>query len=134
MPHAVVILAAVACWGCGSGGNQPPETTGTAGPTAALVDRVWARSDSTGLPGVMRIFLSDGTLVMDSCWETYQLATWRAESDSTVVWREASIEIRATVLELDPTKLVLRLSLASGTQDEHYLVASVPYICPDMRR
>ena len=134
MRHAAIILAVVACWGCRSGGTQPPGTTGTPGPTAVFVDHVWARSDSTGLPGVMHIFLSDGTLVMDSCWETYQLATWRAESDSTVVWQEGSAEIRATILELDRAKLVLRLALASGTLDEHYQAASAPYICPDMRR
>ena len=134
MRHAVFILAMVACWACTSSGNQPPETTGAAAPTATLVDRVWMRSDTTGLPGVVRIFLSDGTFVMDSCWETYQLATWRAESDRTIVWQESSAEIRATIVDLNPTKLMLRLSLASGTQHEHYLLAPVPYICPDMRR
>src|SRR5262249_2272062 len=38
-----------------------------------LTNRVWMRSDSTGLPGVTRIFLSDSTLLMDSCWETYRV-------------------------------------------------------------
>ncbi|HXV26277.1 MAG TPA: hypothetical protein VED46_18735 [Alphaproteobacteria bacterium] len=134
MRHAVVILSMVACYACGSSGNQPTETIGTVAPTATLVDRVWMRSDSTGLPGVMRIFLSDGTLVIDSCWETYQLAAWRAESGSTLIWQEASAEIQATVVYLDATKLILRLSLASGIQEEHYRLAPVPYICPDMPR
>ncbi|MFT0859968.1 hypothetical protein [Ancylobacter sp. G4_0304] len=42
--------------------------------TQALVGRVWVeQKPGNGLPGVMRIFLADGTLVMDSCWETYTL-------------------------------------------------------------
>jgi hypothetical protein len=81
-----------------------------------------------------RIFLSDGTLVMDSCWETYQLAKWQAESDSVVSWQEGPATIRATVLELDPGTLVLRMNLATETHDEHYRPAPVPFLCPDMPR
>lgn len=93
-----------------------------------------ARSDSTGLPGVMRIFLGDGTLVMDSCWETYQIVRWRAESDSIVAWQEGTAEVRAKVLELVGEKLVLRVDLVDGSQEEHYRAARVPYLCPDMPR
>jgi hypothetical protein len=82
----------------------------------------------------MRIFLHDGTLVMDSCWETYQLATWQAESDSAVVWQEGGAGLRATILELGVDTLVLRVALVNGSQDQHYRAATVPWICPDMRR
>ena len=134
MRNAAIVVAVVACCGCQGGRSEVPARTATAAPTAALVNRVWARSDSTGLPGVMRIFLGDGTLVMDSCWETYQLAKWRAESDSVLTWQEGSAEIRATVLELVGEALVLRIDLVNGSQEEHYRAASVPYLCPDMRR
>lgn len=132
--RAAVVMALIACSGCQSGQTEVPEPSQAAAPTDALVDRVWARSDSTGLPGVMRIFLSDGTLVMDSCWETYQLAKWRTESDSVVVWQEGSVEIRGTILELAADRLLLRLDLVDGSRNEHYQASSVPYLCPDMRR
>lgn len=82
----------------------------------------------------MRVFLSDGTLVMDSCWETYQLVRWRAESDSVVAWDEGGAEVRATILEVDDEKLALRVDLVNGSQDEHYRAAPVPYLCPDLPR
>lgn len=134
MRKRAVVLAVLACCGCQRAGTEVPGRVESAGPTTALVNHVWARSDSTGLPGVMRIFLSDGTLVMDSCWETYQLTRWRAQSDSVVAWQEGSAEVRGTILELAGENLVLRVDLVNGSQDEHYRAASVPYLCPDMRR
>ena len=134
MRRLVIGLALFACFGCRTGGTAVRTSEPAKRPATMLVDRVWARSDSTGLPGVMRIFLHDGTLVMDSCWETYQLATWQPESDSVVVWQEGGAGLRARILELDAQKLVLRVELAQGSQDEHYRAAPVPYICPDMRR
>ena len=80
----------------------------------------------------MRIFVGNGTLVMDSCWETYQLAKWRAESDSVMAWEEGPAEIRATVLELGREQPVLRVVVAGGSHGERYRAAAVPYLCPDM--
>lgn len=101
---------------------------------SSLVDRVWVRSDSTGLPGVMRIFLSDSTLVMDSCWETYRLARWQWESDSTLRWQEDAADIQATIRSLQNQELVLVLSLRNGSEEQHYTAAPVPFVCPDMKR
>jgi hypothetical protein len=134
MRKAVIGLVVIACCGCRAPGTATPATEVAHKFPSELVDRVWARTDSTGLPGVMRIFLKDGTLVMDSCWETYQLATWQAESDSVVVWQEGGAGLRASILQLGPDTLVLRVALANGSQDEHYRPATVPWICPDMRR
>jgi len=134
MRRMAVLFAVVACCGCQSGETEAPRQAEAAGPMASLVNRVWARSDSTGLPGVMRIFLSDSTLVMDSCWETYQLAKWRAKSDSVLTWQEGSVEVWGTILELAGEELVLRVDLANGSHDERYRAAAVPYLCPDMRR
>jgi hypothetical protein len=101
---------------------------------SSLADRVWVRSDSTGLPGVMRIFLSDSTLVMDSCWETYRLARWQLESDSTLRWREDAADIRATIRSLHDKELVLLVSLRNGSEEQHYTASPIPYVCPDMKR
>ena len=134
MRSVVIGLALIACCGCRAGDTPKAGGQEAKRLVNSIVDRVWARSDSTGLPGVMRIFLHDGTLVMDSCWETYQLATWQAASDSAVVWQEGGVGLRARIVELDADRLVLRVNLADGTQDEHYRAAPVPWICPDMRR
>lgn len=141
MRRTVQTLVLLACCGCQGGrptaqvGGVPGSPAGgAAGPPSALLDRVWVRSDSTGLPGVMRIFLENGTLVMDSCWETYQLARWHPESDSVVAWQEGAADIQAKILRLDAEQLVLRVRLANEGQDEHYRAASTPYMCPDMQR
>ena len=95
---------------------------------SSLADRVWVRSDSTGMPGVMLIFLSDSTLVGDSCWETYRLARWQMESDSTLRWQEDASDIRATIRSLNDTELVLLMHLRNGSEEQHYTAAAVPYV------
>ena len=99
-----------------------------------LVNRVWTRTDASGLPGILRIFLANGTMVLDSCWETYQLVDWRMVTDTRLVWREGVIDVPAEILDLTPEELVLRLDLRGGSEDEHYQAAAVPYLCPDMPR
>jgi hypothetical protein len=134
MKRAAILAAVVACYGCQTVETDAPGRAEAAGPMASLVNRVSARTDSTGLPGVMRIFLSDSTLVMDSCWETYHLVRWRALSDSVLAWQEGTVEVRDTIPELAGETLMLRVDLVNGSQDERYRAAAVPYLCPDMRR
>ena len=115
--------------------SPPASSAGRSGPLGPLVDRVWMRSDSTGLPGVMRIFLSDSTLVMDSCWETYRLARWRMESDSALRWQEDATDISATIRSLSDKELVLVVNLREGQgEEQRYAAAPVPFLCPDMKR
>lgn len=124
-------------------GCQPgePPTAPVAAPAAEsvtttpnpLVNRVWVRADAD-LPGVMRIFLDDGTLVMDSCWETHRLAPWTSPVPGQLVWQEDTAEIKATVLNVTMSELVLQLELIDGPREERYVAATVPYVCPDMQR
>lgn len=106
----------------------PPEAAGS-----PLTDRVWVRADATDLPGRMRVFLSDGTLLMDSCWEAYRLAEWRRTAD-TIAWSEDGREIRALLLEESDTALAIRLQLVDGPHEERYRPAEVPFVCPDIPR
>jgi hypothetical protein len=99
-----------------------------------VVDRVWVRADETGLPGVMRIFLSDGTLVSNSCWETYRLSSWQMRPSGILLWREDEADIKAEIVESTDTTLVLRLLLVDGEKLERYEAAAVPYVCPDIPR
>lgn len=110
-----------------------PPAPAPAASEPSFTGKVWAGASSPDLPGTMRIFLADGTLVMDSCWETYRLAQWRRVSDHSLVIVEEGQEIPAEILEATEKDLRLRLTLVGGeTKDEAYQPAPVPYVCPDM--
>ncbi len=99
----------------------------------AFVGRVWAATHPSASPGTFRIFLPDGTLVMDSCGETYRLARWQPLGDSGVVWEEDTARIEAEVTESGADALTLRLQLVGEVREEHYVLARVPFVCPDSR-
>src|SRR5690554_6773131 len=98
-----------------------------------LLNKVWVRSDADGdRPGPMQIFLADGTLVSDSCWETYRLSKWQQVSDSSISWDEDGMTISADITELTQTELMLNLKLGSAVEEQRFIAATVPYVCPDM--
>lgn len=98
-----------------------------------LVNRVWVRQgDDTGLPGSAQIFLADGTLVSDSCWETYRLSRWQQVSDTTISWEEDGVTISADISSLNPGELVLALKMGDEVTQQRFTPATVPYVCPDM--
>ncbi len=108
----------------------PTEATADDDEKDGLTDRVWVKSgDENSLPGVIKIFLSDGTLVQDSCWETHRLSVWQMAGDSAVTWNEDGMEIRADIVTLSTDELVLRIA---GMDEERYTPAEVPYFCPDI--
>jgi hypothetical protein len=104
--------------------SRPPE----------LVGKVWMSTDTSAAPGTLRIFLPDGTLVMDSCWETYRLARWRAIDDRRIEWMEDTARIQAQIIELTDERLQLRLQLVGEVKEQTYRPAQVPTVCPDMPR
>ena len=140
MTSKAALFALLAMWGVGSTACLPAFAEDTPTESAmnsknskvGLTNRVWTKADDSGLPGVMKIFLSDGTLVQDSCWETHRLDKWELTSDSALKWNEDSIEIAADIVSLSDAELVLNLKLRGGDQEEKYVAATVPYLCPDM--
>lgn len=82
----------------------------------------------------MRIFLPDGSLVMDSCWETYRLARWKSIDSGRIEWNEDGARIEAAILQATADTLRLRLQLKGETKDEAYRLAQSPFVCPDMPR
>jgi|SRR6185437_4938297 hypothetical protein len=146
MTSKAALFALLALWGVGVGGALPARadessadntasearTQAPVGP-AGLVNRVWQRSGSGDQPGVIRIFLSDGTLVMDSCWETHRLASWTMGPDDRLSWNEDGTDIHARVKSLGLDSLVLQIDLKGGAVEEHYTAAPVPSVCPDMK-
>lgn len=138
MTTRTALFALLAVWGVSTSPvvpalaeEVPAEAKEEAGEDG-LTNRVWTREDDGGLPGVIRIFLSDGTLVQDSCWETHRLSSWSMVSDTALRWNEDGMDIDADIVALSAEDLVLRLNLPGGAVEERYVAASVPYVCPDM--
>jgi len=140
MDTKAAIIALLSVWGVGTCAAPPAlaDDGDIAGETDSaednlLLNRVWVRSeDASGLPGSMQIFLPDGTLVSDSCWETYRLSRWQQVSDTEISWEEDGMTIHAAIAALSPTELVLALKLGSEVAEQHFVPAAVPYVCPDM--
>jgi hypothetical protein len=140
MTTRTALFALLAMWGVGSTACLPAmaeeavaEDTMAEGSPAkrSFTNRVWVREDAD-LPGVMRIFLSDGTLVQDSCWETHRLSPWKMTSDTGVSWNEDGMDIAADIVSVSSDTLVLSLKLGADAVEERYTAADVPFLCPDM--
>lgn len=138
MPSRAAIFALLSLWGVGTVAlpASAQDATAPAAESSAgeerdeLTDRVWVKAgDDASLPGVIKIFLSDGTLVQDSCWETHRLSAWQKTGDSAVTWNEDGLEITADIVTLSADELVLRIA---GMDEERYTPADVPYVCPDI--
>jgi hypothetical protein len=141
MDTKAAIIALLSVWGVGACATVPTlaqdavdaaddDDTDKDNP---LLNKVWVRADADeSLPGPMQIFLGDGTLVTDSCWETYRLSKWQQVSDSAISWDEDGMTINADIASLSETELVLNLKLGSDVQEQRFVVATVPYLCPDM--
>jgi hypothetical protein len=141
MTTRTALFALLAMWGVGSAACLPvmaedavaeDAMANTSPAKRSFTNRVWVKEDSGDLPGVMRIFLSDGTLVQDSCWETHRLSEWKMTSDTGVTWNEDGMDISADIVSVSSSNLVLSLKLGAEAVEERYTAADVPYVCPDI--
>ncbi len=140
MDTKAAIIALLSVWGVGTCATLPAvaedqdviQDDDEAGDNL-LLNRVWVRQgDDTGIPGSAQIFLADGTLVTDSCWETYRLSRWQQVSETTISWEEDGVTISADISTLNPDELVLALKLGNEVTEQRFAPAVVPYVCPDM--
>ncbi|WP_240229794.1 hypothetical protein [Devosia lacusdianchii] len=142
MDTKAAVIALLSVWGVGTCAVIPAMAQETEDATDddgdrsnPLLNKVWVRADTDeSLPGPMQIFLADGTLVTDSCWETYRLSKWQQVSDSAISWDEDGMTIDADIASVSDTELVLNLKLGSEVQEQRFVTATVPYVCPDMPR
>ncbi|KRA45505.1 hypothetical protein [Devosia sp. Root635] len=144
MDTKAAIIALMSVWGVGTCATLPAsaqdaddateDATDTIGESEnPLLNKVWVRTDADpSLPGPMQIFLGDGTLVSDSCWETYRLSKWQQVSDSAISWDEDGMTINADIASISDSELVLNLKLGEEVQEQRFVTATVPYVCPDM--
>ncbi|MEO6012026.1 MAG: hypothetical protein ABIQ30_00360 [Devosia sp.] len=137
MTSKAAIFALLSLWGVGATASLPAYAEDTVTSESSdsddsdeLTDRVWVKAgDESSLPGVIKIFLSDGTLVQDSCWETHRLSAWQMSDDKTLNWNEDGMDIKADIVTLTADELVLKIV---GMDEERYTPATVPYVCPDI--
>jgi hypothetical protein len=127
---AAPLLAALAT-GCGR--IDLPTPGFGPGPAKGLVDRVWASTDADAPEGAIIAFLSDGTLLMTSCGETYRLAPWRRVDDVTLVWEEDGVQIRAEIAALGGDALALVIDPEGAALGRSYERLRAPVVCPDAR-
>lgn len=143
MTTKTALFALLAAWGVGAGVCPPAlaeeadpdgisEKAGEPGPAQrSFTNRVWTQTGAD-LPGVMRIFLSDGTLVQDSCWETHRLSEWQMTSATSITWDEDGMAITADIVSVSSDSLVLNINLGGEVVEQRYSAAGVPFVCPDM--
>jgi hypothetical protein len=144
MDTKAAIIALMSVWGVGTCAVVPTmaqeasDTTEDAMDDSGdranpLLNKVWIRADTDeAQPSPMQIFLADGTLVSDSCWETYRLSKWQQVTETSISWDEDGMVINADIASVSDTELVLNLKLGSEVQEQRFTTATVPYVCPDM--
>lgn len=96
-------------------------------------NRVWLDQGVDAPKGSLRIFLSDGTLVMTSCGEVYRLAPWRWIDEGTVVWEEDGRSIRADVAIIERREMALVIDPEGMNDGREFRAAEAPVVCPDLR-
>ena len=139
MDTKAAIIALMSVWGVNAATCLPSQAEETAledeGDTDnPLLNKVWVQQGESASPGTMQIFLADGTLVSDSCWETYRLSKWQQVSDTAISWEEDGMTINADISSLTADELVLSLKLGSDVVEQRFAPAVVPTVCPDMPR
>ncbi|HTJ59203.1 MAG TPA: hypothetical protein VL418_16815 [Devosiaceae bacterium] len=140
MTSKAALLALLTIWGVGLGSttlparaddvaNEDPSTGANREanlPSAELTNRLWVRTAGNGLQDLVRIFLSDGTLVEDNFWETHRLSSWKMLPDDKLSWNEGGKEVTARIASLTPDRLTLIRYFEDGPVEERYRSAQLP--------
>jgi hypothetical protein len=96
-----------------------------------FIGHMWIATTPGAPRGSFMIFLSDRTMMMGSCVETYRLSRWGV-AGASIRWIEDKIPIQATVDM--PRRGQMILKVAGQDRDQSFVLASAPYVCPDMPR
>ena len=114
--------------------TAPPAGTGIGTSAAAsdppFVNKFWITTTPGMALGSMVLFLSDRTMLMTSCVETYRLTKWDFSGDR-MRWIEESIPIEAVFTM--PRSNELRLAIAGQDRVQAYQLSQVPYVCPGQK-
>lgn len=86
------------------------QTAAAIAPAPTFVNRVWRVVESSGAePGALRVFLSDGTLVMASSTSRPSLGAW-ARDDEGLTITEEGIDYPADILRLEDDAFHIRIN------------------------
>jgi hypothetical protein len=129
VPVALVVVLVLALAGC-----LPAWRADDGGMARLLENRVWIDTGADAAPGALLAFLSDGTLLMTSCVETYRLASWRWARGPVLMWQEDGRTLLAEIVLVGPDELALVTEVADGSLSRRYRAAEVPVVCPDLPR
>jgi hypothetical protein len=132
----LALLAAAALAGCARVGLPTPAMPGSGnkGMAEMVEDRVWIDTDPDAPLGTLRAFLSDGTLVMTSCVETWRLAPWRWVEEATLVWEEDGRNLRGEVAMAGRDQMALVIDPGGANLSRSFRAARAPVICPDLAK
>ena len=135
--RAAYLLALLGLAGCARFGIPTPAFPGSGneGMAELVENRVWIDTNPDAPKGSLRAFLSDGTLVMTSCGETYRLAPWRWVEGGTLVWEEDGRVLRAEVALVERDVMGMVIDLGNGEHlTQRFQAAKAPVVCPDLPR
>jgi len=98
--RAIAAVLALAGAACSDRAAVPPATTRTPAPKPTFVNKVWRVASSSSIePGMLYVFLSDGTLVISSPHGTPALGSWKPAGDGLTMVEEG-IPYKVDVLKL----------------------------------
>ena len=96
---------------------------------ASFVNRVWSVAESKQVePGALRVFLSDGTLVMTSPNSKPAFGQWRSEDGQLTITEEGR-DYPTDILELGED--AFRIRMHSPGEPVEILFAPAPQVAPD---
>jgi hypothetical protein len=99
----------------------------------AIENVIWFRDDAGAPPGEIRVFATDGSLLMDSCYETFRIARWRRVDGDTIAWTEDASEIIAEIANATASNLTLVLHLRNETVTQSWSRKDGEFLCPSIR-
>ena len=125
------LLLSVAC-------SKSPDTAATTAPTQpqtaqnrpGFVNKVWEVSLSTGVtPGMLYVFLSDGTLVVASPNSTAALGGWTYKNGAMTMTEESQ-EYKVDILGLSADEFRIRSHHPGGSLEISLMPAKTPPLTP----
>lgn len=102
----------------------------TTPPAATLVNKVWVVAESPQVAiGSMRVFLSDGVLVMAGPGGTPAFGSWRYQDGKLTIIEDGQA-YATEILELSPNSLHIRMHNPGQPVDMHFVPAPQPDLAP----
>jgi hypothetical protein len=115
-------LAVAAC----SGGSERTDQAPPPAPPVSFVNKVWRVASSSGVePGMLYVFLSDGTLVVSSPHGTPALGTWKQDG-SGLTMIEGGLSYKVNVLKLSADEFRIMINNPGSAVEIAFAPADQP--------